>query len=370
MQIGFVRQALSTAGFIGGLLLGAFIRPHAVALVTSQSAKGLVAGVTVMGVAIIGLSIGEYLGIRIKHRVHMKRINKLDEIFGSMLAVITLLVSAWLLAALSQSLSMPGLQTAVDESRIIRYLNNTLPDAPRVVVGLGKLIDPNGFPDVFAGVEPRPNTNVDLPSLGDLKDAVVADQNSIVKIIGQGCGGIVDGTGFVASPGYIATNAHVVAGIHAPKVLDANGTHKSTVVWFDPNKDFAVLKVDNLAGDPLPLAEEYNDTATAIAVLGYPGGGPFTAKPGAILDHFKATGRNIYGRNAASRDVYEIRAEVKPGNSGGPIVDIDGTVVGMVFAESTSYENVGYALTAKSILPALDSAVQRNQPASTARCAE
>lgn len=369
-QIGFVRQAFSTGGFFVGLFIGAWLQPHVISHVHTEASRGLVTALTTLGLAVVGLSIGEYCGVHIKRRVLPKRVNSLDEAFGSIIAVMTLLVSIWLVAALSASLSITGLQAQIDKSSIISNLNRKLPDAPSVISGLGRLIDPNGFPDVFAGIEPHPKGNVPLPNLGELQAAVSKDRASVVKIVGQGCGGIVDGSGFIVKPGFVATNAHVVAGIHAPRVLDSAGTHQSTVVWFDPNLDFAILRVSNLVGGSLPLNTPISKTGTPIAVLGYPGGGEFTAKPGAVLDQFMASGRNIYGRSSASREVYEIQADVIPGNSGGPMVAADGSVVGVVFAESTSYAHVGYALTAASINKAVNSAVQHNHPVNTAGCAE
>lgn len=368
--VGFVRQAFSASGFFGGLFLGAWLQPQIVSFAHDSLSRGLLSALSTIGIAIIGLSLGEYLGIFIKKRLSMKHINHLDEALGSVLAVCTFLASVWLIAALSSSLPLGNLQNQIDKSKIIASLNKSLPDAPTVIANLGKLIDPNGFPDVFAGIEPKPQTNVDLPNLGDMQAAVDADRASVVKIVGQGCGGIVDGSGFVVKNGFVATNAHVVAGIAAPRVIDSNGSHRGTVVWFDPNLDFAIIRVQDLAGKVLSLNTAKAARGTAIAALGYPGGGAFSAQPGAVLDQFAASGRNIYGKASASRDVYEIHAKVIPGNSGGPMVAKDGSVVGVVFAESTSYENVGYALTAASVQGAITQATNRNQPASTGRCAE
>lgn len=367
---GFVRQACLTGFFFGGLFLGAWIDPAITGLVHGLAAKSIVAAWSTFGVAIIGLAIGEYIGLHLKHRVLPKRINIMDEIFGSALALTTLLLSAWLLAAISASFSLQPVQKQVEHSHIISALNNTLPDAPKVIANIGRLIDPNGFPDVFAGIEPLPKDNVALPSLGVLQHAVAKDRPSVVKVVGQGCGGLVDGSGFVVKQGFIATNAHVVAGIKSPRVIDSKGIHRSTVVWFNANLDVAVLRVNGLTAASLTFANMAADDGLPIAVLGYPGGGPFTAKPGAVLDQFLASGRSIYGRESASRDVYEIKADIIPGNSGGPIVDQSGAVIGMVFAESTSYKHVGYALTSPSIAKAIGRAVDRNQPVSTHRCAE
>ena len=369
-EIGFVRQLCSTAGFLGGLFLGAALEPRTIRLVHTQNSRVIVTLVTTLGCALVLLSVGEYMGMRLKHKVLLKRINTIDNGLGSLLSIMSLLFSAWLVAAIIGALPFPGLQSALHNSRIISALDKALPEAPTVIADLGHLIDPNGFPKVFIGSEPNPRAGVNLPSLGIMQAAANSDRPSVVKVEGQGCGGIVDGSGFVAGSGMVATNAHVVAGILHPYVEDSNGTHSATVVWFDPNFDFAVLRVNNLAGKSLPISTSHVDSGTAAAVLGYPGGGPFTANPAAVLDEFTATGRNIYGSGNTNRDVYEIQANVIPGNSGGPLVDKNGTVIGVVFAESTTYQHVGYALATGQVNTEIKQAIARNQPVSTGRCAE
>ena len=204
----------------------------------------------------------------------------------------------------------------------------------------------------------------------NLQTAVENDRASVVKIEGQGCGGIVEGSGFVAGSGLIISNAHVIAGIKHPYVIDANGTHSATALWFDPNLDFAVLRVSNLAGRPLVIANRTATTGTPSAVLGYPGGGSFSAKPAAILNQFTASGRNIYGRGSTSREIYEVQADIIPGNSGGPLVARDGSVIGLVFAQSTTYQHVGYALTNSQVSHEFNQAIAQNQVRSTGSCTE
>jgi S1-C subfamily serine protease len=367
---GFVRQGCSAIGFFGGLMLGGWLQPHTVNLTQTTNARALLLVTTTLGCALIGLTIGEYVGLNLKRRFMKRQLNHVDNGLGSVLGIVSLLISVWLLAAIATGLPAPEVKAAVRSSTIITELNRLLPPAPTVIGKLGHLIDPNGFPDVFIGNEPIPRGDVRLPALGDLAAAVNADKDSVVRIKGQGCGGVVSGSGFVARDGLVATNAHVVAGINKPFVQDANGSHVSQVVWFDPDLDLAVLRTGNLAGAPLALRTDAISPGTPGAVLGYPGGGAFQAAPAAVLDQLRARGRNIYGEGNTLRNIYEVQADVIPGNSGGPLVDKSGRIIGVIFAESTTYNHVGYALTANQVNNEIKQAANNRQPVSSGRCAE
>lgn len=369
-EVGFVRQLFSAIGFFGGLWLGTLLAPHTVGLAHTAVSRSLTTLLTTLGSAFLFLSLGEYVGILLKSKVTLKRINAVDNFLGAGLAVISGLLGLWLAASILVSMPSPGLQSAIKASGIISSLNRTLPPATTIVANLGHLIDPNGFPQVFNGGEPNPNSSVALPNLGELQPAVRADAASVVRVEGQGCGGIVEGSGFVANSGLIATNAHVVAGIRSPYVLDANGTHKASVIWFDPDLDFAVLRVGNLAGKPLTINTAVVSSGTPAAVLGYPGGGSFSAKAAAVLNEFTATGRNIYNEGDTVREIYEVKADVIPGNSGGPLIAKDGSVIGVVFAQSTSYNHIGYALQTSRVVKDLNQAKAQNRAVSTGNCAE
>ncbi|HET7059856.1 MAG TPA: MarP family serine protease [Candidatus Saccharimonadales bacterium] len=369
-EIGFVRQLFSTGGFFGGLFLGAWLEHYTVHWAHSQTGRSLITLATTLGCALILLAVGEYAGIKLKHRVVLKKINILDNGFGGLLSVVSLLLTIWLLAAVVGSLPVPAFQSQLRDSKIVSALNRALPGAPGVISNLGRLVDPNGFPQVFIGGEPAPNSQVNVPSLGDLQAAVDQDRDSVVKIEGQGCGGVVEGSGFVAGSNLVATNAHVVAGIRHPYVEDGNGTHSSTVIWFDPDLDFAVLRVSNLEGHSLVVADHRVGVGTPAAVLGYPGGGGFKAGPAAVSNQFTASGRDIYGQGDTLRQVYELQADIIPGNSGGPLVAKDGTVIGVIFAESTDYPHTGYALTSDQVKGEINQAAAQDQPVGTGRCAE
>jgi S1-C subfamily serine protease len=370
LEIGFVRQFFSTIGFIGGLWLGALLQPHLIHLVHSDGAKSLLTIGLTLGLAFIFLSLGELVGVILKRKILHNSFNPVDYGAGSLLALVTLLIGVWLSASIFSSMPIPSVQRAVAESQIIRLLNRHLPSAPNIVSDIGHLIDPNGFPDVFAGIEPAPSKSVPQPGLGGFRTAIAAAQPSVVRIVGQGCGGVVEGSGFVDDTNLIVTNSHVVAGINRIIVQDENGNHTAIAIWFDPDLDLAVLRVPDLAGQPLKFDTGEAGRGTAAAVLGYPGGGAFAAKSAAVLNTFSATGHNIYGTGETKRNIYELQADIIPGNSGGPLITERGRVIGVIFAESTTYQNVGYALTADKVVQELQTAKADNHVRSTASCAE
>jgi S1-C subfamily serine protease len=369
-RIGLVRQAGSTIGFIFGLFVGSWASLFLVDLFSSSITKSLVSLLTVLMGGFLFMALGEMAGVWLKLRLHVyKPLDEVDGGLGSVMAAITVVFAVWLGAAILVLGPPGGFQQALKSSRILSSLNSHLPPATQLLSSLNKLIDPNGFPQVFRGLEPNPGT-AKLPDLGSFNAVVKSTQPSVVKVEGTGCGGIVEGSGFVVSGDDIATNAHVIAGVRNPKVIDSNGIHNTKVVWFNPDVDLAVLQVDHLAGKPLAINDTALDNGTPGVVLGYPGGGNFDAEPAAIIDHFTALGRNIYGHGVTSRDVYSLQAHVIPGNSGGPVIGADGRVLGIVFATSTQYNNVGYALTGHQVAGELAQATQSTTAKDTGACSE
>lgn len=370
-ETGLVRQVGSAAGFVGGLFLGAWLQPYVMQYADTTLSRALLALIVTLGCAFFLASVGEYTGSLIKRHLHrLTVLNKADAVGGSLAGAASLLAAVWLFAPVLTGLPSPGLQQSLRNSLIVSNLTRTLPSAPEFISRIDRLINPNGFPDVFAGLERQPlDPDAPLPSLGELRPAVEQTRASIVKLEGRGCGGIVDGSGFVAADNIVITNAHVVAGVKQPTIVDTNGRHAATVIWFDADLDVAMLRTSNLAGKPLTMNPAIQPNGTPGVVVGYPGGGGFTASPSTILDQFTAVGRDIYGRGSTERSVYEVRADIIPGNSGGPLLDKQGQVIGLVFAESVSYEDIGYTLTLKPVIDGLQRALQHNQTVSTGACA-
>lgn len=190
-----------------------------------------------------------------------------------------------------------------------------------------------------------------------------------MRIVGEACGRIQSGTGFVVSNNYVVTNAHVVAGVGSPEVQDATGASQPAgAVLFDSQKDLAVLYVSESPGPPLPLLGEELQRGAGGAALGYPGGGDLVGDRAAVRRAIDAVGRDIYGRRTVERDVYELQTSVEPGDSGGPFVLPDGSVAGVVFAASTTDPAVGYAIVSTDVIPDVTGVLGRTEPVSTGTC--
>jgi S1-C subfamily serine protease len=207
-----------------------------------------------------------------------------------------------------------------------------------------------------------------LPSTSVVNDAYNAAYQSMVKIQGEACGETQEGSGFVIAPGLVVTNAHVVAGVSSPFVIDQSGSLAATPILYDPVLDIAVLRVPRLHDPVLRLDPNQVGRGTVAAVLGFPEGGSLRYGPAGVMAAFQATGLDIYGNQQATRAVYEIDAQVRPGNSGGPLVMQNGLVIGVVFARSTVNNSVGYALATPAVLQKVDAAENSNTAVSTQGC--
>lgn len=371
IQLGLVRQVCSGLGFFGGLFIGIWAESKLIHLAHTNGTRTALAVGVILGCAFLLLIVGEYIGDVLKFRLSSSRVDRFDKFLGSLAAFAIVTAAVWLGINTFASFPSHAWQQQVQGSRIVTKLNSNLPAAPNILARIGRVISPNGFPKVFNGIEPKiaPQT-VAQPELGVLAGAVSKDKVSVVKIEGRGCGGTVEGSGFVANTNTVVTNAHVVAGVPSPEIIDDNGKHSTSVIWFDADLDVAVLRSKNLAGKPLNVQTTAVPSGTATAALGYPEGGGFTATPASVIDSFDAIGQNIYNAKNVTRNIYSLNAAIRPGNSGGPLIDTSGTVVGLVFARSARYNDVGYALTMRKVMSALSQAERQAKIVSTGDCTE
>jgi len=369
-KIGFTREIFATSGFILSIFLAAIIIPIIIKGIPSPSSRSFWTVILLLFFIFTFLTLGEWLGNQLKQKLVSKSLDRPDQLLGGVLRVFGGIIFIWLVTSTLMRLPYPGFTSQIQQSSIIGLINKNLPAAPKFTTTIGNIIAPNGFPLVFLGNEPLVNKHISLETNSQLNDAVNKDESSVVKIQGLGCGGIVEGSGFVASKGLVITNAHVVAGIYSPYVLDQNGHHLGSVIYFDPNLDLAIIKTTGLRGEPLKINPNIINSETLGAVMGFPGGGDLQAKTAAITSQIIADGKNIYNQDNITRNIYVIQGDVQPGNSGGPFIDSSGQVDGLIFAKSTVYSDQGYALTMAPIQKALNSVFNSNNSVSTGRCAE
>jgi S1-C subfamily serine protease len=368
LRLGAIVQVLSFGGFLIGLYLGALLASRTVTWGHVQSTRTALALVTLLGIATLCGVAGRILGNLAFRRVHRGVLGTVDSALGVVVAVVASLLAAWLLANTLVNTDSLSLNASIDRSKIIRSLDNVLPAPPSVFSRVQSFLSAQGFPPVFAQLAPESAGPVALPGGVQINAAAAHAEASTVKIIGDGCGQIQEGSGFVVGPGVVVTNAHVVAGIAHPMVQAGTSLLATTVIYFDPAYDLSVLRVSGLDEPVLPLDAAQVDRGVQAAVLGYPGGGPFEAGPAGIMAAFEAEGRDIYGQGLTVRNVYEIQARVRPGNSGGPLVQLDGQVIGVVFSRSTTNGDIGYALASPGVLSRVRQAESSPKVVGTGAC--
>ncbi len=365
---GLVKGLFSLGGFWLGIYLGAMIAPPFMAMALDSFGKLLIAVLIILGAGLAIGAVGDVIGHRLSRLTDSIKLGSVDAILGAAFSASFMLVIIWLLASTLSGVPFHNLSEQIRRSSIIQAMDDTMPPAPTVLGRISSIVSPLGFPKVFVGVDQEPASPVTLPSSAEVDKAVAAAGESTVKVQGLGCGGLVNGSGFVGADNLIVTNAHVVSGLTRLVVSDANGEHRATPVYFNSDLDIAILRVNGLAGPVLPMTANTAERGTAAAVLGYPKGGNFRAVPAGILRHVEATGLNIYGTGTVERPIYEVQGLVEQGNSGGPLALPDGTVIGVVFARLEGAEQIGYAIRSTAVIPLLEQTRSVTAPVSTGRC--
>lgn len=341
-RAGLVARFLSWAGMAAGLVLAARVLPDIVERVGQGDPRGrfMVGTAVLLGGAFAGQAIGLVAGARAN--LALPAVGRpFDRVGGAVAGVFSVLVALWLL--------LPGLQDVPGElasqargSVIARFVDANGPRPPGALQTLRALVGEDGIPQVFDGLRRSPDAGPP-PGESGLPPAVLeAAVASSVRVEGEACSRIQEGSGFAVADDLVVTNAHVVAGSDAPSVITRAGRRvPATVVHFDPDRDLALLRADvNLA--PLPIGEaEVGDVG---AVLGYPGGGPLVVSPFAVHDDIEALGRDLYDEHRTERHVLVLASALRPGDSGAALVGARGEVVGVAFAIAPDKADTAYAL--------------------------
>ncbi len=344
---GLIVGALTLFGFALGALAGSRLGPMVLAKGSESPYAPLCAALgALLGGALIAVAVESFaLGLRAK-LIRRPVLHLADGAGGAALIAAVALGLAWVFG--SVAMHAPGtarLRADVQESVILRSLNEVLPPSGPVLNALDR-VDP--APSVTGPAAP-----VARPSVGIATDPdVLRAGRSVVRVLGTACGLGIEGSGWAVRPGLIVTNAHVIAGSDDTTVTTQEGVElDATPVYYDPGDDLALLRV-GAAPPTLPISEQ-RQTGADAAVLGYPENGPYAVAPARLGETRPTISEDSYGNGPIDRTIVALRGSVRSGNSGGPLVDERGRVVGTVFAATTAGTAGGFAIPAEDVRDAL-----------------
>lgn len=370
LRVGALVQVLSLGGFVLGVTVGALLTALVESSIHRTATKTSVALALIFGLGILFGIAGRVLGSWGTVAVRRHHLGPVDSAAGVGIAIVAALFSVWLVANELAQTQFTWLSSAIQRSALVRAVDNVMPPLPDVFSRVQSFLGSSGFPPVFSQLEPTP-VHVATPSDTWAQNVASPDEGSTVKVLGQACGYLQEGSGFVVAPGTVVTNAHVVAGERTTTFVVVDGReYPATPVFFDPTFDLAVLHTSAPLGRPLTLDPSTVAAGTQGAVIGYPEDGPLTVGPAAVAEAITAQGRNIYNEGTVTRRVYEVDANVQPGNSGGPLVVAGGEVAGVIFSRSTVYSGVGYALASPGVLSRVQAAAHRSAAVGTGACVQ
>jgi S1-C subfamily serine protease len=369
---GFAVQALALVGFGAGVLLLILLAPHAAGLLedTEPELRGLLVVVAMAAVVLIGQSIGSTAGLAARQRIGRGMLGGVDRGAGAVFGFARGIFMVWLIGGLLTVMPILSLASEARQSVVLRVLDTRLPSPVVLAAEFGHLLEAAGLPDVFLGTVPPPEPPTDGPGLAEAERISALARASTVRVEAVACGRFLTGSGFAVEPAHFVTNAHVVAG--AERVwISFDGSldrHEATIVHFDSDLDAAVVFVAGFDATPLDLATDVPERGDGAAALGFTGGGRQRVIPAAISRQVEALGRDIYGRRSVPREVIEMRADVAPGDSGGPVVLADGTVGGVTFSESRTDTTIGYALSPTAVADSIAGAAAIKRPVDSGAC--
>jgi S1-C subfamily serine protease len=370
LRLGALVQLLTFGGFWLGMIVGTLIWVPVLSFMRNNDVRAVVT-VAVVLLTAIGLSyVGRILGTYSNVTLRRHHLGNVDAAGGVLVAVIAVLLSCWLVASVisSPNSRFTWLSAAVARSDILHSVDRVLPQAPSVFNRLENFLDAQGFPQVFSTLTPPATSSVSTPTNGQTQNLANPAIFSTVKILGTACDNEQEGSGFVVGHGLVATNAHVVAGESSTQVVLGGTPYRATAVLFDPAFDLAILRTRAPLGAPLAIDPSVVARGTQAALLGYPEDGPQSVEPAGVTAAVTAVGKDIYNQGTVTRVVYALDADVRPGNSGGPLMGPGGQVIGVVFSRSTVYKNVGYALTSPGVLARVQLAQSHQSAVSTGKC--
>lgn len=376
---GYRRGALLQLASYGGLFVGILIAAlFALALAgvfakLTPTVRAVLAVVLFVACLAAGETAGFAVGRIIRNHMRSKVANGIDRALGVPIAATAVLLLAWIVAGIFIASPLAGTVPAVGydirQSSILQATSGALPQAEDALGPLRHFIGAN---QLSLPLPPFENPNSPPVQIDPALAGATGVRNagaSVFMVRGRACSQEIEGSGWVPKSGYLVTNAHVVAGVASPRIIQGPKSLDGTVTFFDAELDIAVLKVPGLSAAPLKLAGEDPAPRTPGATIGFPGGGKQVIAAAAVRTTASTRTTNIYGFPGAVREVVFFAGDVRPGSSGGALVDSSGTVIGVVFASSAVGSDDDYALAPTAVRGALERGTASSTAVSTGRCA-
>ena len=369
---GLSRGLLGTLGGLLGLVLGGaaafWLVPVVNDALPSSGWRGPVVVLAALLLPLLGASAGASVGGALRRGVDRTPLKPVDRLLGGVANVLVAAVAASFVGSAIAATGAPVIAPALGSSAVLRTIDRLTPQpVGRALAALREVVLDEGLPQLgglLPGVTPT------VPDV-DLADPALAQAaRSVARIAGTAyaCGTSSTGSGFVVAQDRVVTDAHVVAGVDRPVVeLPGEPARQGRIVYFDPVDDLAVIAVDHLGAAPLPIAPTLATNSLAV-VQGYPYGGPLTSGGAKVLAVDTAPIPDIYGQGSADREVYALAAQVRPGNSGGPLLTTDGQAAGVVFARAETDPNLGFAMTTAELMPVVAQAAALGTTVSSGAC--
>lgn len=346
---GLLVSTSTLAGTVGGLFAARIVLAQLPNPLNPPSLSRIGVYVFVGFLTVAGCTaLGGAFGRRLRQVLRWRPVRSVDNTAGALFSLTAWSVVVWIGASALIATPIKGVPDLVGSSRIVAYLDTYMPAPVRLgVERLRTAVTETQLPTTITAALTGPI--VELPDGTVTKSkAVLGAVQSVVRVEGtsSSCAMRMTGTGFVAAPGLVVTNAHVVAGTDhvGVRVKGVGKQYKARVIYWDKKMDVAVLSVTGLKVTPVEIGVEAK-RGTGAVIAGFPGGGSLKLVPAGVRSSSTAGGTDIYGLTPVKRRIYALLSDIKQGDSGAPVIGLDGKVIGMVFASSATDSKLGYALT-------------------------
>ena len=374
LLVGVQRGLLASLGALIGLVLGGFAAFWLVPIVNDvwpwQNSRVIVVIALAVALMLGGAAAGGAIGALLRRGVDRSTpLRVVDRVLGGALAVLAGALSLSLISSSVAATGTPVISTALASSQVLRAIDAVTPrPVAETLARVRSAVLDDGLPQLGVLLDLDVQPTAPPVALDDPELAIAAASVARVSGVAYACGTSATGSGFVLASDRVVTNAHVVAGVTAPIVeLPGQPAREGRIVYFDPIDDVALIAVDDLGADAIPIIAPIAP-GTAAVVQGYPYGGPFTTVNAEVISSGSVLVPDIYGTSNALRDIYALAATVQPGNSGGPLLTADGAVAGLVFARAETDLDRGYAMTTAELEPVLAGAPGWTEAVSTGSC--